>query len=199
VTAGLWLASASTARAALLRDAGVAVEIEPARIDEGEVKASMRAEKATAEMVAETLAEMKASRVARRHPGALVIGADQMLVCEERWYDKPESVDEARKHLQALRGKQHALVSALCVVRNDTRIWHHREYARLTMRPFSDAFLDDYLAMSGPEVLESVGAYRLEGLGIQLFSKIEGEYTTILGLPLLPLLDFLRGHGVVKT
>jgi septum formation protein len=176
-----------------------AVEIEPARIDEDEVKASMRAEKATAEMVAETLAEMKASRVARRHPGALVIGADQMLVCEDRWYDKPESVADARTHLQALRGRQHALVSALCVVRNDTRLWHHREYARLTMRPFSDAFLDDYLAASGPEVLESVGAYRLEGLGIQLFSKIEGEYTTILGLPLLPLLDFLRGHGVVKT
>lgn len=199
MTAGLWLASASTARAALLRHAGVAVEIEPARIDEGEVKASMRAEKATAEMVSETLAEMKASRVARRHPGALVIGADQMLVCEDRWYDKPESVDDARKHLQTLRGRQHALVSALCVVRNDTRIWHHLEYARLTMRPFSDSFLEDYLAASGPEVLEAVGAYRLEGLGIQLFSRIEGEYTTILGLPLLPLLDFLRGHGVVKT
>lgn len=195
----LWLASASTARAELLRGAGIPVEIEPARIDEGEVKASMRAENATAEMVAETLAEMKAARVARRHADALVIGADQMLVCEDRWYDKPATIDDARRHLQALRGKQHALVSALCVMRNDTRIWHHREYARLTMRPFSDAFLDDYLAASGPEVLESVGAYRLEGLGIQLFSKIEGEYTTILGLPLLPLLDFLRGHGVVKT
>lgn len=199
MTPALWLASASTARAELLRGAGIPVEIEPARIDEGEVKASMRAENATAEMVAETLAEMKAARVARRHADALVIGADQMLVCEDRWYDKPATIDDARRHLQALRGKQHALVSALCVMRNDTRIWHHREYARLTMRPFSDAFLDDYLAASGPEVLESVGAYRLEGLGIQLFSKIEGEYTTILGLPLLPLLDFLRGHGVVKT
>ena len=199
MTPALWLASASTARAELLRGAGIPVEIEPARIDEGEVKASMRAENATAEMVAETLAEMKAARVARRHADALVIGADQMLVCEDRWYDKPATIDDARRHLQALRGKQHALVSALCVMRNDTRIWHHREYARLTMRPFSDAFLDDYLAASGPEVLESVGAYRLEGLGIQLFSKIEGEYTPILGLPLLPLLDFLRGHGVVKT
>lgn len=199
MTPALWLASASTARAELLRGAGIPVEIEPARIDEGEVKASMRAENATAEMVAETLAEMKAARVARRHANALVIGADQMLVCEDRWYDKPATIDDARRHLQALRGKQHALVSALCVMRNDTRIWHHREYARLTMRPFSDAFLDDYLAASGPEVLESVGAYRLEGLGIQLFSKIEGEYTTILGLPLLPLLDFLRGHGVVTT
>ena len=199
MTAGLWLASASTARAALLRRAGVAVEIEPARIDEGEVKASMRAEQATAEMVAETLAEMKATRVARRHPGALVIGADQMLVCEGRWYDKPESIGAARGHLQALRGREHTLVSALCVVRDATRLWHHRAYARMTMRLFSDAFLDDYLAESGPEVLESVGAYRLEGPGIQLFSRIEGEYTTILGLPLLPLLEFLRGHGVVKT
>ncbi len=199
MTTELWLASASTARAELLRRAGVAVEIEPARIDEGEVKVSMRAEKATAEMVAETLAEMKASRVARRHPGALVIGADQMLACGDRWYDKPESMADARAHLQSLRGRQHTLVSALCVVRNDTRIWHHREYARMTMRDFSDAFLDDYLAQSGAEVLESVGAYRLEGLGIQLFQRIEGEYTTILGLPLLPLLDFLRGHGVVKT
>lgn len=199
MTAGLWLASASTARAALLRRAGVAVEIEPARIDEGEVKASMRAEQATAEMVAETLAEMKATRVARRHPGALVIGADQMLVCEGRWYDKPESIGDARGHLQALRGREHTLVSALCVVRDATRLWHHRAYARMTMRFFSDGFLDDYLAEGGPEVLESVGAYRLEGPGIQLFSRIEGEYTTILGLPLLPLLEFLRGHGVVKT
>ena len=199
MTPALWLASASSARADLLRRAGVPVEIEPARIDEDEVKASMRAEKAMAEMVAETLAEMKASRVARRHPGALVIGADQMLSSGDRWYDKPANLAEARAHLQSLRGRQHTLISALCVVRNDTRIWHHREYARMTMRDFSETFLDDYLAQSGPEVLESVGAYRLEGLGIQLFQRIEGEYTTILGLPLLPLLDFLRGHGVVKT
>ena len=134
-------------------------------------------------MFADTVSEAEAARVAGRNAEALVIGAAEMLVCEDRWYDKPATMDAARGHVQALRGKQHALVSAICVMRNDTRIWYHREYARLTMRPLSDAFLDDYLAASGPEVLESVGAYRLEGLGIQLFSKIEGEYTSVRGLP----------------
>lgn len=195
----LWLASASSARAELLRRAGVAVAIEPARIDEGEIKTTMRAEKAAPEAVAETLAELKAMRVSRRHPGALVIGADQMLALGERWFDKPVDKAEARRHLQALRNRQHSLLSAICVVRNETRLWHHRDYARLWMRDFSDAFLDDYLETGGAAILESVGAYRLEAEGIQLFSRIEGDFSTILGLPLLPLLDYLRGHGVVAT
>jgi len=193
----LWLASASPARADLLRAAGVAVTIEPARIDEDEVKAAMRAEQAPAEAVAEALAETKAMRVSRRHLGALVVGADQMLVLGERWFDKPRDADEARGHLQALRGRQHTLVSAVCVVRDGQRLWHHLAYARLWMRPFSDGFLDAYLRQAGDDMLQSVGAYRLEGVGVQLFERIEGDFSTILGLPLLPLLDFLREHGVV--
>lgn len=195
----LYLASASTARAELLRRAGVAADIEPAQVDEAEVKAAMRAEGASAAMVAEALAELKASRVARRHPGALVIGADQMLACEGQWFDKPAGREQARRHLQALRGRAHELTSAICVVSDGRRLWHHREQASMWMRDFSDAFLDRYLAETGPETLESVGAYRLEGPGVQLFRHIDGDFFAILGLPLLPLLDFLRGHGVVAS
>ena len=195
----LWLASASSARAELLRRAGVRVEIEPARIDEGEVKTAMRADKASAAMVAEALAELKATRVARRHPGALVIGADQMLSCEGTWFDKPADKDQARGHLKALRGKAHELTSAICVVRDGVRLWHHQAGATMWMREFSDTFLDRYVDTTGPETLESVGAYRVEGPGIQLFARIDGDFFTILGLPLLPLLDYLRGHGVVAT
>jgi septum formation protein len=195
----LWLASASTARAELLRRAGVAVEIEPAHIDEGEVKAAMRADRASAEMVAETLAALKATRVARRHPGALVIGADQMLSCDGQWFDRPADRDQARRHLQALRGRTHELTSALCVVKDGTLLWHHRAKAVMRMRDFSAEFLERYLETAGPEVLESVGAYRLESQGVQLFAHIDGDFFAILGLPLLPLLDYLRGHGVVAT
>lgn len=193
----LWLASASAARAALLRRAGIAAGIEPARIDEDEVKAAMRAQGADAPAVAEALAELKAARVARRHPGALVIGADQMLVCDGRWFDKPADRAQARAQLLALRGRRHDLVCALCVVRDGTVLWRHRESAAMWMRGFSDAFLDSYLDRAGPEVVDSVGAYRLEGLGVQLFRRIDGDFFAILGLPLLPLLDYLREHGVV--
>ncbi|MCC6467584.1 MAG: Maf family protein [Alphaproteobacteria bacterium] len=195
----LLLASASTARADLLRRAGIAVAIEPARVDESAIKAAMRAEGATADRVAEALAEAKAQRVSGRHPGVLVLGADQMLTCDGRWYDKPADRAEARRHLQAMRGRAHALISALCIVRDGTRLWRHRETATMWMRPFSDAFLDDYLDKAGPEVLESVGAYRLEGPGVQLFQRIDGDFFAILGLPLLPLMDYLRDRGVVGT
>jgi septum formation protein len=195
----LLLASASTARAALLRNAGIAFAIEPARVDEAEVKAAMRGDKQAADMVAQTLAEAKAASVSRRHPGALVIGADQMLTCDGAWFDKPEDRDQARRHLRALRGRPHELISALCVVRDGTLLWHHRETATLWMRDFSDEFLECYLADAGAEVLESIGAYRLEGPGVQLFERIEGDFFTILGLPLLPLLGYLRGHGAVGT
>lgn len=195
----LFLASASPARAALLRQAGVEAQIEAAGVDEGGVKASLRAQGADAAKAAETLAELKAMRVSRRHAGALVVGADQMLVCGDVWYDKPKDMDEARRHLGALRGKSHDLVSAVCVVRDGTRLWHHGERARLWMREFSDGFIDAYLKAIGRDALGLVGAYRLEGLGVQLFARIDGDFFGILGLPLLPLLDFLRGRGVVRT
>ncbi len=190
------LASASRSRLELLRRAGLHLRAEPARIDESEVKASLRAEQADAAAAAETLAELKASKVSLRAPGALVIGADQILDCEGRWFDKPPDRAAAVAHLRALGGKTHALATAVCVVRDGVRIWHHREAPRLTMRPLDGVYIESYLDAAGPAVLETVGAYRLEDLGAQLFTKVSGDYFTILGLPLLPLLGFLREHGV---
>jgi len=192
------LASGSATRREMLARAGVEVEIDPPAVDEDMVKASFRAEGARAEEVSEALAEMKAMRVTRRHPGALVIGADQMLDCNGTWFDKPPDPDHARAQLIALRGKTHRLVSTAVVVRDGVRIWHRTDRATLTMRNFSDAFLDDYLARAGTAVLGSVGAYQLEGLGAQLFARVEGDYFTVLGLPLLPLLDYLRVQGVLR-
>ncbi|MEE8535449.1 MAG: Maf family protein [Kiloniellales bacterium] len=193
------LASASPSRAALLRQAGVPVVIELARVDEGEVKTALAAEGADASLAAEALAELKAQKISRRHGSALVIGADQILDCDGVWHDKPEDLDQAARQLRALAGRTHRLVSAVCVVRQGTRIWHRVEEARLTVRPLGDRFIADYLAAVGPAALSSVGAYQLEGLGAQLFARIEGDYFTILGLPLLPLMDVLRNHGVVPT
>lgn len=191
------LASGSRTRAEMLERAGVRVTLAPAAVDEEEIKLAARAEGAPVEDVAEALAELKAQRVTRKHPGALVIGADQMLECEGRWFDKPADRDAARAQLQDLRGKTHRLVSCAVVIRDGERLWHHVDRARLTMRPFSDAFLDSYLNAAGDDVLGSVGAYHLEGLGAQLFHRVDGDFFTILGLPLLPLLGFLRVHGVI--
>lgn len=193
------LASASESRGILLRDAGVMAKRDPANVDENAIKESFRKQNGSARQVAEALAERKARRVSKRHEGALVIGADQMLQCGGVWFDKPIDRDDARGHLIALRGKTHELLSAVCVVRDGECLWRHLESARLTMRPFSDAFLDEYLAATGESVCTTVGAYRLENRGAQLFSRIEGDYFTILGLPLLPLLGFLVNHGVVTA
>lgn len=192
------LASSSAARAALLRSAGVPVAIEVSGVDEADVKSGLRAEGADAAAVAETLAELKAQRVSRRHAGKLVVGADQVLSCEGRLYDKPGSAAEARDQLLSLRGRRHELSSAVALVRDGQRLWHHIGRATLTMRTFSEAFLDDYLRAVGDEVCGSVGGYQLEGLGAQLFSEVDGDYFTILGLPLLPLLDILREQGALQ-
>ena len=197
--APLILASASASRAAVLRQAGLTAASEPAHVDEAAVKESLKAEGATAAAVAETLAELKAQKISGRHGGVLVIGADQMLECEGVWFDKPADLDQAAAHLRALSGKTHRLISAVVALRDGTRLWHHVAEARLTMRPLSEAFIADYLAAVGPAALTSVGAYQLEGLGAQLFARVEGDYFAILGLPLLPLLDFLRNQGVVAT
>jgi septum formation protein len=196
------LASSSQTRRRLLEDAGLAVEALAPRVDEDEVKLALKAEGATAIQVAETLAELKARRVGERlppagGPGPLVIGADQMLVCEDAWFDKPADRAAARDQLLALSGKTHTLETAVCVVRDGGRIWHHNARARLTMRAFGAAFVDRYLDAAGDAVLASVGGYRLEGLGAQLFARVEGDFFTVLGLPLLPLLDLLRSNGVV--
>lgn len=195
----LILASASSVRRALLEAAGLVFEVRPARVDEAAIKQGARAGELPADETAISLAEMKAIRVARSDPEALVIGADQLLVCDGRWHDKPESVSAAREQLLALRGRQHTLITAILCQRGDQRLWHHLARPRLWMRSFSEAFLDDYLAREGDTVCASVGAYRLEGLGVQLFDRIEGEHAAILGLPMLPLLGFLRQHGVLAA
>ncbi|WP_159347804.1 Maf family nucleotide pyrophosphatase [Roseomonas harenae] len=193
----LILASASTARRAVLEAAGLRFEAIAAAVDEAAIKESARAEGYPAADAAMMLAEAKARRIAARRPEALVIGCDQMLVLEDRWFDKPESIEDARRHLEALRGKTHQLVTAVLCWRGGQRIWQHVATPRLTMRPVSDAFLDAYLALEGEQVTTTVGAYRLEGPGIHLFDKVEGEQAAILGLPLLPLLGFLRQHGTL--
>jgi len=176
----------------------VAAIVEPAAVDEDNIKRSMRADGAEVADAAEMLAATKAQQVSRKHPGDLVIGADQMLACDGDWFDKPATPVDAKGQLKRLRGRSHALISAVCVVRDGLVLWHHIESATITMRPFSDTFADEYVARMGPAILETVGGYELEGLGAQLFSAVEGDYFTILGMPLLPLLAFLRGHGVVS-
>ncbi|MBM3561362.1 MAG: hypothetical protein FJX53_16120 [Alphaproteobacteria bacterium] len=195
----LVLASASTGRAALLRAAGLAFVVDPAHVDEAEVKRALVGDGAAPAAIAETLAALKATQVARRRPGDLVIGADQVLECAGVAFDKPPDMAHARAQLQALRGRRHSLHAAVSVARGDAVLWHRRGHAELTMRDVSDAFLDAYLAAAGADVLGSVGAYRVEGPGIQLFADIRGDWPTILGLPLLPLLDFLRGHGALPA
>ena len=195
--APLVLASASPARADMLRAAGLAIEVAPARIDEAAVRDSMLAEGAPPRDIADKLAELKAVRAERHHPGRLVLGADQVLLAGDGLYAKPRDRAEARAQLQALRGKTHRLLSAAVIVDTGATVWRHVGTARLTMRPFSDAFLEDYLDRMGDLAFASVGCYQLEGLGAQLFSRVDGDFFTVLGLPLLELLGYLRAREVL--
>lgn len=195
------LASASTARARLLRDAGLAVTVRPAPIDEAAVKDAIRAGSGdmAAGDVAVILAQAKAVSASEADPTALVIGADQILSLDDRIFDKPSSMDEARETLVVLRGRTHQLHTAVACARGGEVIWHHQCDASLTMRDFSNEFLGRYLAAAGETVLASVGAYQLEGPGAHLFSKVDGDYFTVLGLPLLPLLEYLRTERILVT
>ena len=193
----LVLASASASRRALLTGAGLAFEARPAAVDEAEIKLAAQAEGLTAGEAALLLAAAKAERIARRDPEALVIGCDQLLVCDGVWFDKPEGMAGAAEHLRALSGRPHVLETATVAWRGGRQIWQHLERPQLTMRPLTESFIAAYLALEGEAVLGSVGAYRLEGPGVQLFSQVQGEHSAILGLPLLPLLGFLRQHGVL--
>lgn len=195
----LVLASGSPTRARLLADAGLAVLVDPAAIDEEEIRAGFRAEGRDAVACATALAESKARHVSARHPGALVLGADQILESGGRWLEKPGDLASARAQLKTLRGTRHTLISAAAVAQTGAVIWHVADRAHLTMRSFSDGFLDAYVAAAGAEILDCVGAYRLEDLGAQLFERVDGDFFTVLGLPLLPLLDFLRGHGALMS
>jgi septum formation protein len=195
----LVLASASPARARLLSAAGIEPVIDPAAIDEGQIKDESRATRRDAGACALLLAEAKATAVAVRHPAALVLGADQMLDCDGRWFDKPRDCEDARAQLAALNGRQHVLITAAAIVRDGRVLWRVVERALVTLRRCSEAFLDHYLTQMGPRVLATVGGYELEGLGAQLMEKVEGDYFTILGLPLLPLLAFLRDDGALRS
>jgi septum formation protein len=195
----LILASASTSRATMLRNAGLDFDVRPARVDEEEIKLSLKNDGASLRDAATALAELKAHRISTAEPVDFIIAADSMVACDGRWYDKPADMKDAREHLLSLRGKTHELVSAVVLARGGSVIWRHAESAKLTMRDFSDAFLDAYLAQAGDAVLSCVGCYQLEGLGAQLFSRIQGDHFTILGLPLLPLLDILRENKVLRS
>jgi septum formation protein len=195
----LVLASASPARAGLLRQSGVAFEVRPAHVDEAVVRDAMRAEHADGRAIAGALAELKALRVSASDSEALVLGADQVLVCEDALLSKPETIPAARSQLQWLCGRPHQLLTAAVLARDGTPLWRHVDASTLRMRPFSDAFLEAYLAQEGDAVLGSVGCYRLEAMGVQLFEHVDGDYFSILGLPLVPLLAALRQQGVMET
>jgi septum formation protein len=190
------LASKSAARRALLVGAGVAFDAVEAGVDEAAVKTELLAKGATPRDVAEALAEKKALAASRDRPG-LVIGADQTLELDGQLYDKACNIAEARARLKTFRGRGHQLHSAVVVAEAGRAIWRETATATLIMRDVSDAFLDAYLRDEGEAALGSVGCYRLEGLGAQLFSKIDGDYFAILGLPLLGLLELLRQRGVL--
>ena len=194
----LILASKSAARRALLSGAGVAHQAVVSGVDEEAAKADMLAQGLGPAEVAGALAELKALAVSRQTPG-LVIGADQTLDLDGMLYDKAETLIEARARLTLLRGRTHRLHSAVVLAETGQVVWRERITASLTMRAFSDAFLDDYLRMEGEAALGSVGCYRLEGPGAQLFSRIEGDYFAVLGLPLMELLAFLRDRGEIAS
>lgn len=194
------LASGSLARAAMLEAAGVALQVETASIDEDGVTAGLLAEGASPLAVADALAELKAVKVSRRRPGLLVLGADQVAVAPDgTLMNKPVDRADAADQLRRLSGATHELVSAAVIALDGTPVWRASDRARLTMRPLSDGFIADYLAGQDEAVLRSVGTYRIEERGAQLFARIQGSHWTIMGMPLLAVLDYLRVRGVLAT
>lgn len=199
MTEPLVLASGSVIRATLLRNAGVVFDVLPVRVDEAAIRDALLTDGASPRDVADHLAEVKALRASHRHPGALVLGCDQVLALGREVLGKSGSVAEARAQLLHLRGREHRLLSAVVAVRDGEPLWRHVGEARLQMRDFSETWLDGYLARHGAGLTDTVGAYRLEEEGVRLFSAIEGDYFTILGLPLLPLLNWLALRGAIES
>ncbi|MBT3358019.1 MAG: septum formation protein Maf [Rhodospirillales bacterium] len=195
----LVLASASATRARLLSAAGIEFECDPADVDEAAIKIDLERTGAGAADVAHALCAAKAMAVSERHPDAYVIGADQILEHGGQKFDKASSLDDARRQLQALRGRTHSLVCGVCAVHERRLTWRHEATARLEMRDFSDEFLDAYLIRAEDACRNSVGAYYVEGLGAQLFARIDGDHFTIQGLPMLALMDFLRREGLLAS
>lgn len=199
MTAPLILASQSPFRRMLMENAGLTFQAQAAAIDERAAEAALAAHNPTPQAIAEALAIEKARDVARRNPGSLVIGSDQTLSLEGLVFHKPADMAEAKAHLMAMSGKTHSLNCGIALVRDGQTLWSHVSIANLTMRPLSEAFVERHLARVGSRVLASVGAYQLEGEGVQLFERIDGDYFTILGLPLLPLLAKLRDLGAIDA
>jgi len=193
----LILASASNVRARLLREAGVQFGVRPPDLDEDEEKSTLRQQGVPHKDFAAALAEAKALNVSAAIPQALVLGCDQTLLCADRLFDKPRDTAEARENLAFLRGKTHQLICGAVLAENGKPVWRHVERADLTMRAFSDVFLDAYIKNEGSLILSSVGCYQLEGRGAQLFETVKGDYFTVLGLPLIPLLAVLRERGLL--
>ena len=192
------LASGSASRRALLAGAGVEARSIKPNVDEETAKQAMRADGLSVRDQAMQLAEMKAVKVSRAEPG-LVIGGDQMLNLEGAAFDKPVDLSAAADHLRKLSGKSHTLETAIVIAENGEPVWRHLARPKLTVRTLSNSFIETYIESCGQPLLSTVGAYQLEGMGAQIFSKIEGDYFSILGLPLLPLLDYFRVRGLLET
>jgi septum formation protein len=191
------LASSSPTRLQMLRAAGLTVDAIGPRVDEASIRDALVAEGAHPRDIADTLAEMKARKVAEKHPDALVLGCDQVLALGRQTFAKPETPDEARAQLRQLRGHSHKLLSAIVAYEYGEPVWRHVAEARLTMHAISDAYLDDYVTRNWDSIRHSVGCYKIEEEGVRLFSAITGDHFTILGLPLLPLLAWAGTRGMI--
>lgn len=196
----LILASQSASRRAMLDAAGVPHDAIPAHVDEEATKIALRDEGAPPRALADALAELKAVKVSQARPGALVLGSDSLVAFEDgTTLDKPESREAAAAHLRMMSGRRHDLVSAAVIAENGRPVWRVVDRAKMVVRPLSDGFIEQYLDMEWPAIAGCVGCYRIEGPGAQLFSRIEGSQFTVLGMPLLPVLDYLRTRGVLAS
>ncbi|MCV2872556.1 Maf family nucleotide pyrophosphatase [Defluviimonas sp. WL0050] len=195
----LILASGSEIRAQLLRNAGLAPEIMPARVDEEAIRAALEAEDASPSDLADALAEMKARKISDKHPDGLVLGCDQILDCRRQVFSKPTDLTDARNQIRTLRGQTHRLLSAAVIYEAGKPLWRHVGEVRLTMRDVSDAYIDDYVARNWESIRHTVGCYKLEEEGVRLFSRIDGDYFNVLGLPLIELLTWLGIRGDIAT